>query len=89
LAGPIAAGEPISVYDHVEEYLPVDPALYGYESCFAVEVTGDSMIDVHIKEGDLAIIVPVHDADDGGFHGDIPDVYHLAIDIIYLFHCMY
>ena len=26
LAGSIAAGEPISIQDHVEEYLPVDPA---------------------------------------------------------------
>ncbi|MDA3896386.1 MAG: transcriptional repressor LexA [Desulfobacteraceae bacterium] len=65
LAGHIAAGTPISIYEHVEEYLPVDPALYGYESCFAVRVTGDSMIDAHIADGDLAIIVPVNDTDDG------------------------
>ena len=65
LAGRIAAGDPISIYDHAEEYLPVDPALYGYESCFAVRVTGDSMIDAHIADGDLAIIIPVDDTDDG------------------------
>jgi repressor LexA len=65
LAGHIAAGTPISIYDHVEEFLPVDPALYGHESCFAVRVTGDSMIDRHIQDGDLAIIIPVNDADDG------------------------
>ena len=65
LAGPIAAGAPISVYDHVEEYLPVDPSLYGQETCFAVRVTGDSMIDAHIADGDLAVLAPVSDADDG------------------------
>ena len=65
LAGHIAAGTPVSIYDHAEEYLPVDPALYGYESCFAVRVTGDSMIDAHITDGDLAIIIPVDDTDDG------------------------
>ncbi|MBC2715020.1 MAG: repressor LexA [Desulfobacteraceae bacterium] len=73
LAGHIAAGTPISIYDHVEEFLPVDPALYGHESCFAVRVTGDSMIDAHIQDGDLAIIVPVNDADDGGIVAVIVD----------------
>ncbi len=65
LAGHIAAGSPISIIDHVEEYLPIDPALYGYETCFAVRVNGDSMIDANIADGDLAIIVPVDNTDDG------------------------
>lgn len=65
LAGHIAAGTPISIYDHVEESLPIDPALYGHESCFAVRVKGDSMTGAHIRDGDLAIIVPVNDTDDG------------------------
>ncbi len=65
LAGPIAAGAPISIFDHVEEFLPIDPALYGHESCFAVRVTGDSMIEAHIQNGDIAIIVPVDNTDDG------------------------
>lgn len=65
LAGHIAAGTPVSIYDHVEEYLPIDPALYGYESCFAVRVKGNSMIEAHIQDGDLAIIVPVSDVADG------------------------
>ncbi|MFO7559934.1 MAG: transcriptional repressor LexA [Desulfobacterales bacterium] len=65
LAGPIAAGAPISIYDNVEEYLPVDPALYGHESCFAVKVSGDSMIGAQIRDGDLAILVPASDADNG------------------------
>lgn len=65
LAGSIAAGEPISMIDHVEEYLPVDPSLYGHDACFAVRVTGDSMIERQIRDGDLAVIVPANDADDG------------------------
>ena len=65
LAGSIAAGEPISIQDHVEEYLPVDPSLYGHDACFAVRAAGDSMIEKHIKDGDLAIIVPANDVDDG------------------------
>jgi repressor LexA len=73
LTGHIAAGTPISVYDHVEEFLPVDPALYGHESCFAVRVKGDSMTGKHIQDGDLAIIVPVHDTDDGAIAAVIVD----------------
>ena len=65
LAGPIAAGAPISIQDHIEEYLPVDPDLYGHAECFALRVKGDSMIEKHIKDGDLAIIVPENDADNG------------------------
>jgi repressor LexA len=65
VAGSIAAGSPIGVFGDAEEYLPVDPSMYGHEACFAVRVTGDSMIDVFIKEGDLAVLVPVNDADNG------------------------
>jgi len=73
LAGHIAAGTPISIFDHVEEFLPVDPALYGHESCFAVRVTGDSMIEAHIADGDFAVIIPVNDADDGAIVAVIVD----------------
>ncbi len=65
LAGPIAAGKPISIYDHAEEYLPVNPALWGHESCFAVRVSGDSMIGAQIRDGDLAVLVPAGDAENG------------------------
>jgi repressor LexA len=62
MAGAIAAGEPIGIHDHIEEYLPMDPSFYGHDGCFAVRVTGDSMIERQIKDGDLAIIVPENDA---------------------------
>lgn len=64
LAGSIAAGEPISIQDHVDEYLPVAPSFYGHDACFAVRVTGDSMIEKHIRNGDMAVIVPANDAHD-------------------------
>ena len=73
LAGRIAAGTPIGVFDHVEAYLPIDPALYGHEACFAVRVVGDSMIEAHIQEGDLAVIAPRDDVDNGAIAAVIVD----------------
>lgn len=73
LAGPIAAGSPIGIFEHVEEYLPMDPAFYGDAACFAVRVTGDSMIDAHIQDGDLAILVPANDVDDGAIAAVLVD----------------
>ena len=65
VAGSIAAGNPLSVLDNPDECIPVDPALYGHETCFAVKVKGDSMIQAHIQDGDLAVIRPQPDVDDG------------------------
>lgn len=63
--GAIAAGEPLDVWEHPDERIPVDPLLYGHEGCFAVRVTGDSMIGRHIREGDLAVIRPQADVENG------------------------
>ncbi len=63
--GAIAAGEPIGILDSVDEHIPVDPMLYGDAGCFALRVKGDSMIGMHIQEGDLAVILPADTADDG------------------------
>ncbi|MCK5193127.1 MAG: repressor LexA [Desulfobulbaceae bacterium] len=58
LFGHIAAGQPIEAIGNLEEELPLDPRLFGCDSCFALRVKGDSMIDFHIIDGDLAIIHP-------------------------------
>ncbi len=65
LLGRIAAGAPILAEANREDDLPVDPMLFGVADAFALKVRGDSMIDVHIREGDIAIIKPQADADDG------------------------
>ncbi|MCK4749662.1 MAG: transcriptional repressor LexA [Bacteroidales bacterium] len=56
LLGDIAAGLPIDAIESREELLPLDPALFGCDNCFALRVKGDSMIDAHIMDGDLAVI---------------------------------
>lgn len=65
LIGGIAAGTPILAEENREEDLPVDPTLFGVAEAFALRVKGDSMIEAHIREGDLAIIKPQDFADDG------------------------
>lgn len=56
--GSIAAGVPIEAIEDIEEELPVDPALFGFDRCFGLRVRGDSMTGVHIVDGDIAIIRP-------------------------------
>lgn len=56
LVGTIAAGLPVEAIENLEEELALSPDLFGCERCFALRVKGDSMIDAHIMDGDLAII---------------------------------
>ncbi len=65
LVGQIAAGTPILAEENKEDDLPVDPSLFGHGQAFALRVKGDSMIDCQIRDGDLAIIRPQDDAEDG------------------------
>ena len=65
LLGQIAAGAPILAAENWEADLPIDPQMFGCESTFALKVRGDSMIDLHIQDGDLAIIKPQAVAENG------------------------
>ncbi len=65
VAGRIAAGRPIDAIENIEDELPFDPGYFGSEECFGLRVQGDSMVDVHIAHGDIAIIRPQKDVDDG------------------------
>ncbi len=63
--GQIAAGLPIDAQEEVLEELPVDSGLFGQGGCFGLYVKGDSMTGLHIKDGDIAIIRPSRDVEDG------------------------
>lgn len=65
VAGTIAAGNPLDVWGHPDERIGVDPRLYEHEECFALRVAGDSMTGAHIIDGDLAVIRPQADVEDG------------------------
>jgi len=65
LLGAIAAGKPLEAVENFEEELAVAPALFGCDACFGLRVMGDSMIDAHILDGDLAIIRPQQTVENG------------------------
>ena len=65
LLGAVAAGVPIEALKNVEEELMVDPGLFGCERCFGLRVRGDSMIGANIADGDIAIIRPQQQVNNG------------------------
>jgi len=55
--GHVAAGVPITAVENHEGDVVVDPAmLKGYQTCFALKVKGDSMINAGIVENDHVIV---------------------------------
>jgi repressor LexA len=67
LLGRIAAGAPLEVVES-EERIPVPRFLLGRvkpDRVYALKVKGDSMIDEHICDGDIALIENRTDARDG------------------------
>lgn len=63
--GQIAAGAPILAQESVEEPLPINPSFFGSSEAFALRVRGDSMIEAHIQDGDIAIIRPQPESENG------------------------
>lgn len=63
--GRIAAGAPILAQEFSEETLPINPSFFGSSEAFALRVRGDSMIEAHIQDGDIAIIRPQQESDNG------------------------
>jgi repressor LexA len=64
LHGRIAAGMPIEAME-THSTLPVPAALLGAGEHFALEVSGDSMVEAGIFDGDFALIRKVDSARDG------------------------
>lgn len=59
--GSIPAGDPVSEEQSAAEIIQLDPALFGLPArslrrLWALRVRGDSMIDAHILDGDLALL---------------------------------
>jgi repressor LexA len=56
VVGQIAAGRPILAEEAVEEVFPLPRELVGQGTLFLLRVTGDSMIDVAIADGDWVVV---------------------------------
>jgi len=57
LLGKVPAGEPSFSEENIEDFLIVDEKTAGGEGTFAVRVSGDSMIDAGINDGDIAVVI--------------------------------
>ena len=56
LIGRVAAGEPILAQEHIESHYHVDPALFKPNADFLLRVSGMSMRDIGIMDGDLLAV---------------------------------
>jgi len=65
LVGRIAAGGPIFAEQAVEDVFPLPKQLVGDGQLFLLKVSGDSMIDAAICEGDWVVVRQQNDAENG------------------------
>jgi repressor LexA len=63
--GSIAAGSPILAVENIEDTFPLPADLIGDDEVFMLRVTGDSMIDAGIFDGDLVAVRRQPDAKNG------------------------
>jgi repressor LexA len=65
VVGRIAAGGPILAEERIEDVFPLPKQLVGDGTLFLLEVSGDSMIDAAICDGDYVVIRQQPTADNG------------------------
>ena len=65
LVGRIAAGVPITAEQQVEEIFPLPRQLVGKGDLFMLKVSGESMIDAAICDGDWVVVRSQHTAENG------------------------
>ncbi len=64
--GKVTAGTPITAIENVENYFPLpDNMLYDSNSLYMLEISGDSMIEAGILDGDLVLVKKQSDAKNG------------------------
>jgi len=65
VVGAIRAGEPVLAFENIKEHVAVDPSFARGEGLFCLRVQGDSMVEAHIMDGDLALIRPQQEVASG------------------------
>lgn len=65
LVGRVAAGEPILAQEHVETHYKIDPAMFHPSADFLLRVSGMSMKDIGIMDGDLLAVHRTKDIRNG------------------------
>ncbi len=65
IVGKVRAGTPHPAIEDIEGYFTVDKSICRNNKAFFLRVVGDSMIDAHILEGDLVLVVSQPIANNG------------------------
>ncbi|HBT63960.1 MAG TPA: transcriptional repressor LexA [Ruminococcaceae bacterium] len=65
LLGRVTAGKPILAIEEVEDYVPYSGGGYNPGDLFALRVSGDSMLNAGILDGDVVIVRKTSVADNG------------------------
>jgi repressor LexA len=65
VAGRIRAGKPILAREDIDAHILIDRSLFPYDDSFSLTVTGDSMIEAGILEGDYVIVRPQRTLENG------------------------
>ncbi len=65
LHGRIAAGTPIEALENQDSFINIPATMMGRGSCYALEISGDSMVELGILDGDTVIIESCDTARDG------------------------
>ena len=65
LIGRVAAGEPLLAQQHIESHYQVDPGLFKPGADFLLRVSGMSMKDIGIMDGDLLAVHKTQDVRNG------------------------
>jgi len=66
LLGKVTAGAPITAVEDIEGYVPLPPGVsHDEETVFALRVSGDSMIEAGIYNGDIVYVVRENSARNG------------------------
>jgi len=65
ILGTVTAGTPILAVENIEDSLALPKSLVPDSECFVLKVRGDSMINVGLYDGDLAVVKRQDSADNG------------------------
>lgn len=65
ILGTVTAGTPILAVENIEDSLALPKSLIPDSECFVLKVRGDSMINVGLYDGDLAVVKRQDSADNG------------------------
>lgn len=65
VVGRVAAGEPILAEENIETYINIEKLFAKSEGLFLLKVSGDSMVDEGIMDGDYVAVKPTSTIDNG------------------------